>query len=110
MRPFLRTFGEQNTVVRDHTDRIAEQPGETADERLAVQSLELIQFGAVYNARHRFANIVWNLQIGRNNAVKLVGFIQWCARRLSPDTRCFLPVQARHDPAYDGQRVRVVQR
>src|SRR3712207_8547303 len=47
----LRRLGEEDAVVREDADREALDPREAADERLAVELLELVEAAAVDDAR-----------------------------------------------------------
>ena len=52
-------------------DRVALDPREAADERLAVERLELVEAGAVDEARDQLARVDLLAEVGRDQAVEL---------------------------------------
>ena len=58
VRALQRRLREQDAVVREDRDRVAEDAGEAAHERVAVQRLELVQHGAVDQPRDHLADVV----------------------------------------------------
>src|SRR5207249_4517918 len=57
MRRLQRRLGEENAVVGDDPDRITPDAGETADQGLAIERLELVQLAAVDDARDHLAYV-----------------------------------------------------
>src|SRR5690606_30109913 len=76
MRTFLRRLGEEDAVVGQDRDRIAMDMREAADQRAAVQRLELVEQRTVNEAGDHFAHVEGLLGIGRNDAIQLLGIEQ----------------------------------
>jgi hypothetical protein len=53
-----RALGEQDAVVGDDPDRVAHDAGEAADQRLAVEGLELVHAAPVHDARDHLPHVV----------------------------------------------------
>ena len=64
---------------------------EAGDQRGAVERLELVELGAVDEARDHLAHVVLLLQVGRHDAVELGRVIARLARR---DQRDIDPLRA----------------
>ena len=103
-----RALREQDAVVGQDGDRVAPDPGEAADQGLAVEGLELVEGRAVDDAGDDLAHVVGGPDILRDDAVKLLGVEQ--GRPGFSQDRALGPagVQAGDDPADDGQGVGVV--
>src|SRR6516162_688930 len=108
MCAFQRALAEQDAVVGDDTDRVAPDMGKAADQRLAVELFELIEFRTVDQTRDDVAHVERLASIGRYYAVNLF----WRKQRLahlahvqgSPG-RWF---QRRYDAARNPYRMRIV--
>ena len=57
MRALLGRLGEEHAVVREDPDGVALDPREAADERLAVERLELVEAGAVDDPGDHLARV-----------------------------------------------------
>ena len=56
MGRFKRAFREEDTIVRDDANRVAVNSRESADNRLAVVGLELIELAVVDDAGQNLSN------------------------------------------------------
>ncbi len=72
MRALERTLAEQDTVIGEDADREAVDMGEAANERLAVERLELLELGCVDDARDHVANVVRRARVRGHDAVEIV--------------------------------------
>src|SRR5262249_40617698 len=77
VRPLLSRLGEENTVVREDPDRESLDMRETADERLAVERLELVEATAVDDPGDYLARIERLSVVVGNQPVEL----PWVGRR-----------------------------
>ena len=57
VRALLRRLGEEDPAVREDADRVALDPGEAADERVAVERLELVEAAAVHDPRDHLQRV-----------------------------------------------------
>ena len=80
MRALERALAEQDAVVGEDADGIAVNVRKAADERLAVERLELLELGAVDDARDDVADVVGRARVGGNDAVELLRGEQGLAR------------------------------
>ena len=69
--PFCADSREQDAVVGDDAHRHALDVREAADQRGAVARLELVELGAVDDARDDLAHVVGLARVGRDHAVQL---------------------------------------
>ncbi len=105
MRPLLRGLGEEDALVGQDPDRVALDPSEPADERLAVQLLELVKAGAVDDPADDGASVELVAEVLRHEAVQVF--------RVEPGLlgRCELPrsrewgIEVAHDLACDRERM-----
>src|SRR6516225_4507326 len=104
MCAFQRALAEQDAVVGDDTDRVAPDMGKAADQRLAVELFELIEFRTVDQTRDEFKKLygqtlvcgfahIWGYPVGiiANNGIlfsesslKGAHFIELCCQRDIP--------------------------
>ena len=85
MRALQRAFGKQHAIVGDDADRHAVQMRKAGDQRRAVVLLELVELGAVDDARDDLAHIIGLARVARDDAVDL--------RRIVKRRRRFLQVE-----------------
>src|SRR5205807_219220 len=97
MRGLQRALGEQDAVIGENADRITPDPGEPADERLAVEPFELVELAAVDDAGDDFAHVVGPAGVRRNDAVDLLGRIERLARRPDLDRHTLGAVEVADD-------------
>ena len=83
VRGLQRAFGKQDAVVADDADRHAVEMREAGDEGGAVQRLELVELGAVDDARDHLAHVVLLLEVDRHHAVELGDVERRLARAIS---------------------------
>ena len=81
MRGLQRAFGKQDAVVAEDADRHAVDVREAGHQRGAVELLELVEFGAVDQARDHLAHVVLLLEVDRHDAVELGDVERRLARR-----------------------------
>ncbi len=110
VRALQRRLGKQDAVVGDDADRHAVQVGESADQRRAVERLELVEFAVVDDAGDDFANIERLAQARRHDSVELVDRVARLARRAQLDIRSFLAIEPGDEVARERERVLVVGR
>ena len=108
MRALQRGLGEQDAVVGEDRDRVAPQVREAADQRLAVERLELVEFGAVDQARDHLAHVVGLAQVARHDAVELRGLVRGQGGLAAPEPGRRPVIEAADDLARHRERVRVV--
>src|SRR5512141_1071141 len=68
VRALQRRLGEQDPVVRDDADRIAQDPREAGDERGAVARLELVEVAGVDVPGDDLAHVVGLPDVGVDDA------------------------------------------
>src|SRR5207244_120355 len=73
VRALLRRLGEEDAVVREDADRVALDPRPAADERLAVERLELVEARAVDDARDHFTWVELRAVVVGHEPVELRG-------------------------------------
>ena len=105
-----RAFAEQDAVIGEDAERYSEQMRETADERGAIQALELVELAAVHEAEQDFARVIGRAQIGRHHAVQLGRVVQRIGGRAPRDGRTLRRAEAGDDAPAQSERVRVVAR
>ena len=71
VRALLRRLGEEHALVREDRDRIALDAREAADERLAVELLELVEARAVDDPADHRAGVELVAEVLGNEAVEL---------------------------------------
>ena len=69
--PFCDDSAKRTPLVREDPDRMALDPREAADERLAVQRLELVEAAAVDDARDHLARVELVAEVLGDEAVEL---------------------------------------
>ena len=72
MRALLRAFTEQHAIVGEDGDGQAVDGGEAADQRRAVQRLELVELAAVDQARDHLVDVVRRADVVGDHAVEVV--------------------------------------
>src|SRR4029077_3106113 len=73
VRALLRRLGEEDAVVREDTDREALDPRPRANQRLAVERLELVGTRAVDDPRDQLTCVDLVTKVLRNEPVELRG-------------------------------------
>ena len=73
VRALLRRLGEEDPAVREDPDREALDPREAADERVAVERLELVEAAAVDDARDQLERVELVAEVLRHQAEEVVG-------------------------------------
>ncbi len=107
--PFERRFREQDAVVGDDPDGIAEDMGEAADQRRAVKLLELVELRAVHDAGDHLAHVERLAGIGRDDAVEVFRRIQRVGGLPGFHPQLLRPVQMADDPPRDAERMGIVE-
>ena len=108
VRALLRRLGEEHAVVGEDPDRDALDAREPADERLAVQLLELVEARAVDDARDQLARVDLVADVVRDQPVELGGVERRRLRsRAVGGGAAELECSGPHDPAGDRERVLV---
>src|SRR5215510_15066397 len=108
MRRLERALREQNAVVGDDADGIAEDAREARHQRSPVERLELVEAAAVYQPRDDLADIEALARVGGDDAVEAARIVLRLLRRGDLPGILLAPVQVADDGAYDGQRMLVV--
>ncbi len=108
MRPLQRAFREQDAVVGDDPERHPEQVGKTADQRRAVERLELVERAGIDDACDHLARVVGRAQIGRHHAVQLRRIVQRRCGRAHRERRALRRPEAGDDAPAQRQRMGVV--
>ena len=109
--PFCDALGEEHAVVREDPDRVALDVRPAADERLAVQRLELVEARAVDDPRDHLARIRLRAVVVGDQAVELGRVDRGrLGRGDLPRRRGLAPVQVRDDAPRDRERVLVGRR
>ena len=106
MRALQRRLREQDAVVGDDADGIAVEVGEAADQRGAVELLELVELAAVDEPRDHLAHVIGLAGVGGDDAVELPGIVERLARLADVEVRRLHAVEMADDAARDAQRVR----
>ena len=107
VRALERTFGEQHPVVGENADRITTEVRKAAEQRRAVELLELLELRVIYQACDHLARVVGLAQAHGHYAIELLGIVTRRPRRLRRCARTRW-AQARHDAPRDAQRVGVI--
>ena len=107
----LRALGEEDAVVREDPDRVALDVRPAADERLAVQRLELVEAAAVDDPRDHLPRVHVRAVVVRDQAVELVRVEdRWLRCRAHPRQRGTPSLRVRDDAPGDRERVLVARR
>ena len=107
VRALERGLGEQHAVVGDDPDGVAADARETADERRAVQRLELVELGSVDQPRNDFAHVVRMPRIARDDSIEFLGGERG-RHRLAGRCRRTGAVEVADESPRHPQRVRVI--
>ena len=108
-RPSPPTRAKRTPLFARIADRIALDPGEAADERLAVERLELVEARAVDDAGDQLARVDLLAEVGRDQAVEL-GRVGGGLLGSATDPRagpCRRRLQVADDLAHERERVLV---
>src|SRR3954471_3688517 len=108
MRSLERAFAEQDAVVGEDADGKTVDVSEAANERLAVELLELLEFGRIHETRDHVANVVRRARVRGHDAVELVGWKQRIPRSANLQIGALHLIEIGDDPAGDADRVTVV--
>src|SRR5207248_767314 len=106
VRTFQSRFRHQNAVVREDPDFESADIGKAANERDAVQRLELVEFASIHKPSDDLTHIVEPAKIRWNDASDIFGIVK---RGL-----CFSPLRLKasvemvDDPSGDPNRLFVV--
>ena len=106
---FERALGEQDAVIGEDADRVAPDPGKAADQRLAVEPLELVELAAVDEPGDDLAHLIGPAGVGRNDPVDLVGRVERLARRPDLERDALDAVEIADDAARDAERMVIVK-
>jgi hypothetical protein len=71
VRALLRRLGEEDPAVREDPDREALDPREAADERVAVERLELVEAAAVDDPRDHLERVELVAEVLRDEPVEV---------------------------------------
>ena len=108
VRALERGLAEQDPVVGQDADRVPVEVGEAADQRRAVERLELVEVAAVDEPRDELVRVVGLAHVGGDDAVDRVRVVRGRLDRLARP-RGRRPSGERGDDAADDlQRVLVV--
>ena len=110
MRGLERAFGKQNAVVAENADRHAVNMRKAGDQRGAVERLELVELGAVDQARDHLAHVVLLLQVDRHDAVEFGRIVRRLARGQQRNVDGLFGIEIGDDAPRQRQRVVVVLR
>ena len=110
VRSLERGLAEEDAVVGEDPDGMAVDVGERADQRLAVELLELMQLGAVDDRPQHLADVVGGAAVQWHQVEHAVGRDCGHTRRPALPAGCAGRWQRRDDLAHDLQRVVVVLR
>jgi len=105
-----RRLAEQDAVVGDDADLVTEDPGEAADQGVAVELLELVEAAAVDHAADDLAHVVRRAGVGRHDVIDRVGRLVRLldGSGLHPTTVLLDRRQGLDHAAHDRERVGVV--
>src|SRR5581483_8853446 len=108
VRPLAGRLGEEDAVRGEDRDGIALEPGEAADERLAVERLELVEAAAVDDPRDHLPRVELVAEVLGDEAVQVGGVERGRLRRRPLPRRLRLrAAQMADDLAAHGERVLV---
>ncbi len=110
VRALLRRLGEEHALVRQDRDRVPLDPREAADERLAVERLELGEARAVDDPRDHLARVELVPVVLRDQAVELGRVERGRLGRCDLPRRGRLVAEVADDLADERERVLVVDR
>src|SRR5207244_198022 len=71
VRRLQRALRKEDAVVRDNPHRIAHQPRKSADQRRAIQRLELMEPAAIHQPRDNLAHVEALARVARHDAIPL---------------------------------------
>ena len=103
----LGRLGEEDALVREDRDRVALDPGEAADERLAVERLELGEAGAVDDPRDQLVRVHLVLEVLGDEPVEVVRVERGRLGRGDVPRQLLAAVQVAHDLPRQRERVLV---
>ena len=107
VRALLRRLGEEDALVREDRDRVALDPREAADERLAVERLELGEARAVDDPRDQLVRVHLVLEVLGDEPVEVVRVERGRLRRGDVPRQLLAAVQVADDLARERERVLV---
>src|SRR5512139_528504 len=91
-------LAEEDAVVRDDPHRVAPDPREATDQRVAVQRLDLVDAGPVDDARDDLAHVVRGPGVGRHHVVEALGVFDRLLGRVLLEDVAGGRARARADP------------
>src|SRR6185437_584765 len=109
MRRLQRALGKEDPVIGEDADGVAADPGKAANEGLAVELFELVEFAAVDDSGDDFAHVVRAANVGRDDAVELLSRVERLARRGGDDGRRLGMVEIADDRPSNAEGVAVVE-
>src|ERR1700751_4527467 len=110
VRALQCAFREQDAVIGENADRVAPDPRETADQRLAVKPLEFVELAAIDKPGDDLAHLVRLARVWRDDAVDLLGRVERLARRSDLDWNALWAIEIADDAPGDAERVAIVER
>jgi hypothetical protein len=110
VRGLERAFGEENAIVGKDADGNARKVREAGDQRRAVERLELVELGAVDQARDDLAGIDLLAQVRRHDAVELGRVVFRLVCRQQRDVDGFPGIEVGDDSSCKSKRMGVVGR
>ena len=108
MRALQRGLAEQDAVIGHDPDGHAVQMREAADQRGAIEALELIEFAAIDQPRDHLPHVIGIAHVAGDDAIQLRRVVMRFGRRFQRQRRALAPVQARHDAAADRQGMPII--
>ena len=108
MRALLCRLREQDAVVRDNSDGISINVGESTNECCAVELLEFVKLGCVDDTRDDLPNIIGKTKFARHDAVYIFNRVCGILWSTPGRARFAYPIQVRHDIARYGERVLII--
>src|SRR6516165_2803967 len=110
VRALQCAFREQDAVIGENADWIAPDPRKTADQRLAVKSLEFVELAAIDETGDDLPHLIRLARVRRDDAVDLLDRVERLARRGDFDWSALCAIEIADDAPGDAERVVVVER
>ena len=110
MRALEGRFRKQDPIIGDDADGIAVEPREAADQRRAIELLELVEDAAIDQAGDDLADVIGLLRIARDDAAELRRIEAGLDRISDIEGDRLRPVEMGDGPAADRQSMGIVLR
>ena len=110
MRRLLGAFREQDAVIGEDRDRHAIEARKAADERFAIELLELMEFRPVNEARDHFAGVIGFADILRHEAMHFGRIIERLGRFGKVERLGLRLCQRTNNGAHNGKRMGIMGR